>query len=158
MLHQALSDLCAELLHGPPEGIAWMLNPGDDGLLRGLDRLTPDEASSPAPSGGAPIAAHVDHLRYGFQLLTRWSRGENPFVDADYSASWQITRVTEEEWAELRRELGSEAEQWRRVMNTPRDLDEMELKGMISSVAHLAYHVSAIRQIHRALQGRPAKD
>ena len=35
------------------------------------------------------LPAHVDHLRYGFELLNRWTENHDPFVDADYSASWR---------------------------------------------------------------------
>lgn len=156
VLHQALADLLSELLHGPPKEFAWMLNPGDAGLLRSLDKLSADDASRPAPAGGASVAAHVDHLRYGFELLNRWSRGENPFADADYSTSWERTKVTEGEWDALRSELASEAGRWEEVVRAPRDVDQTELTGMIASVAHLAYHVGAIRQIQGGAQGPAA--
>ena len=43
-----------------------------------------------------------------------------------------------------------------RVGRQPRDVDEIELNGMIGSIAHLAYHLGAIRQINhvRARAGR----
>jgi hypothetical protein len=44
-----------------------------------------EEASAVPSGGGASIAAHVDHLRYGLELLNRWTRGEKPFADADHS-------------------------------------------------------------------------
>jgi hypothetical protein len=35
----------------------------------------------------------------------------------------------------------------------PRDVDEIELNGMIGSIAHLAYHLGAIRQINQSVRG-----
>jgi hypothetical protein len=35
----------------------------------------------------------------------------------------------------------------------PREVQEIELNGMIGSIAHLAYHLGAIRQIDSSLRG-----
>lgn len=78
-LHSSLALLFAELTDGPSPDAAYMLNPGDPGLLGSLDALSAEAASrSPAP-GGASIAAHVDHVCYGLDLMNRWNDGEaNP--------------------------------------------------------------------------------
>jgi hypothetical protein len=104
------------------------------------------------------VAAHVDHLRYGLSLMNRWSRGENPFTDADYSASWTRVRATDEEWSRLRSELRREIAAWRQVLRTPREVADDELGGLIGSVVHLAYHLGAIRQIDRNARGPRATD
>ena len=39
----------------------------------------------------------------------------------------------------------------------PREWDEMTLMGTLGSVAHLAYHVGAIRQIQQAARGPGAQ-
>jgi len=151
-LTATLTTLFGELLDGPSGQSAHMLNRGDVGLLRSLDKLTARQASL-SSSGGASIAAHVDHLRYGLSLLNRWSRGENPFETADWTVSWRITTVTEEEWSRLRTELRAEAHRWAAAIGEPRDVLPTELADMIGSVAHLAYHLGAIRQIDRATRG-----
>jgi hypothetical protein len=38
-------------------------------------------------------------------------------------------------------------------VRSPREANAMELSGMIGSIAHLAYHLGAIRQIQRNLVG-----
>jgi hypothetical protein len=153
----SLATLLAELVDGAPEGGAYMLNGGDPGLLRSLDRLSAEAASASA-DGGAPIAAHVEHLRYGLSLMNRWSGGENPFRDADWSAAWHRTSVTDAEWAQLRADLRDEAHRWLSVVRAPREVAPIELNGMIGSIAHLAYHVGAIRQIDRTARGPAAND
>jgi hypothetical protein len=158
-LQKALSDLLTELVDGPPSEATWILNSGDRGLLRSLDRLSAEDASSPTSLGGPPIAAHVDHLRYGLELLNRWSRGErNPFATADWSVSWRLDRVTDAEWAALRDRVRAEATEWRDAVVRPRELNSVELTGTIASVAHIAYHLGAIRQIARSLVGPPAAE
>lgn len=149
--------LFRELVHGAPDGGAFMLNPKDAGLLRSLDTLSA-EAASTRPNGGASIAAHVDHLRYGLTLMNRWAAGENPFSDADWSASWERQTVDEAEWEERRRALRTEVEQWLRGLAEPRQVNEVELAGMIGSIGHLAYHLGAMRQLDRAMRGPPASD
>jgi hypothetical protein len=134
-----------------------MLNPGDDGLLKSLDRLSADAASSISPAGGASIAAHVDHVRYGLSLMNRWAGGEaNPWASADWAASWAKTGVDDKEWAERRRELATEVRAWMKVLQVSRDYSQLELNGVIASVAHLAYHLGAIRQIDRSIRGPAA--
>ena len=153
MLTDSLSTLLRELVHGPPAEACFVLNQGDIGLLRSLDAITAEAASAPAPAGGASIAAHVDHLRYGFELLNRWARGENPFADANYAASWQRGTVSQQEWIDRRAALAAEIATWERAVAEPRELHGIELTGVLASIAHLAYHLGAIRQIDRALQG-----
>jgi hypothetical protein len=38
-------------------------------------------------------------------------------------------------------------------LKTPREVADVELSGMIASVAHLAYHLGAIRQINKDARG-----
>lgn len=155
-LSKSLTTLLSELVDGPPR-YAYMLNQGDVGLLRSLDRLSA-EAASASTQGGGTIAGHVEHLRYGLSLMNRWAGGENPFEDADWSASWRRTTVTDAEWAESRAGLRDEAHRWREALRTPREVNRIELNGVIGSIAHLAYHLGAIRQIDRTTRGPAAAD
>ena len=151
-LTKTLTRLCGELVDGPPGKGGYMLNVGDSGLLRSLDKLSARDASAATP-GGATIAAHVDHVRYGLSLMNRWSAGEDPFRDADWGASWKKTTVSDAEWLELRSALRGEAHRWMEVLGEARDVNAIELNGMVGSIAHLAYHLGAIRQINRAARG-----
>jgi hypothetical protein len=152
-LHTSLEALFREVIDGPKPGAAWMLNSGDAGLLRSLDKLTAQAASTPH-AGGASIAAHVDHCRYGLSLMNRWSQGErDPWATADWTESWTRSVVNDQEWAESRRALGAEARQWLAALGRPRDYTETELNNAMGSIAHLAYHFGAIRQMDRSIGG-----
>ena len=156
-LGESLTLLFSELIDGPTDQ-CYMLNTGDPGLLKGLDGISAAAASSAPAAGGASIAAHIDHVLYGFSLLNRWTAGEeNPWADADWTASWKRQSVTEPEWKELRRELRSQAEKWRGALARANDLEGIALNGAIGSIAHLAYHLGAIRQIDRSLRGPSAE-
>ena len=153
-----LTALMSELVDGTPQTGGHMLNRGDVGLLRSLDRISADDASQIIDAGSS-IAAHVDHVIYYMQLMNRWAAGEtNPWRDADWTASWHRTSVTEKEWKELRRSLEREGHKWMGILEQPREVNERELAGIIASIAHLAYHLGAIRQMDRNLGGPSANN
>jgi hypothetical protein len=151
-LTRTLENLFSELMHGASGKGGFMLNVGDRGLLRSLERVSAAEASAVTRTGSS-IAAHVAHVSYGLSLMNRWSRGENPFATADWGASWKKTSVTDAEWEALRIQLRDEAARWLVVLRTPREVQDIELSGMIGSIAHLAYHMGAIRQINPKARG-----
>lgn len=158
-LHRSLETLFRELIDGPDENAAWMLNRGDAGLLRSLDKLTASAASAAPVAGGASIAAHVDHVRYGLSLMkNRWSGGEHdPWSTADWTVSWSRSVVNDQEWIALRQALEADARSWLETLGVRRDYSERELNDVIASVGHLAYHFGAIRQIDRSIRGPLAR-
>jgi hypothetical protein len=157
-LGDSLALLFSELIDGPKDQ-CYVLNAGDSGLLRSLDGLSAAAVSAIPPNGGASIAAHVDHVLYGLQLLNRWVAGEeNPWRDADWTASWRRTTVDEAQWALLRERFGTEARRWREMLAQVGELEGVALNGAIASIAHLAYHVGAIRQIDRSSRGPSAEE
>jgi hypothetical protein len=150
----SLTTLFSELVDGAKiGGGAFVLNSGDIGLLRSLDKLSAGDASNRV-HGGATIAAHAQHLRYGLSLMNQWAaEGGDPFANAKWDEAWKTSVVSESEWAEIRDGLRYEAHRWLRALGTPRDVTGAELSGMIASVAHLAYHLGAIRQIASTARG-----
>lgn len=153
-LHAALAHLFGELTDGAVTGGgAFILNSGDLGLLRSLDALGAADASH-AANDGATIAAHAQHVRYGLSLMNRWaSAGGNPFADAKWDEAWKVRAVDDAQWAEIRASLRDEAHRWRSALGAPRDLAPIELSGLIASIAHIGYHLGAIRQIAKGARG-----
>jgi len=150
---RAVSRLFSELVDGTSGGNAFILNTGDIGLLRSLEKLSAAEASISA-NEGATIAAHAQHVRYGLSLMNRWAReGGNPFADAKWDEAWKISAVDAGTWQEIHAGLRDETQRWLEILQSPRDCSGIELTGMISSVAHLAYHLGAIRQISKSVRG-----
>jgi len=149
-----LARLFSELIEGAndPNG-AFILNSGDIGLLRSLDKIPAADASR-AVNDGATIAAHTQHLRYGLSLMNRWAtEGGNPFGDAKWDEAWRLFDVDETAWEEIRGGLRAESHAWLRALGMPREVTGVELTGMIASIAHLAYHLGAIRQIGKSARG-----
>src|SRR6185369_4828370 len=148
---RALTRLFSELVDGTSgRGNAFILNTNDVGLLRSLDKISAADASR-SVNDGATIAAHAQHLRYGLSLMNRWAReGGNPFANAKWDEAWKVSAVDDPGWEEIRTGLGDEAHRWLEALETPRDVSDVELAGVAGSVAHLAYHLGAIRQVNKA--------
>ena len=150
----SLSRLFSELVDGAKgESGAFILNSGDIGLLRSLDKLSAADASR-SVNGGATIAAHAQHVRYGLSLMNRWAtEAGDPFADATWDEAWKTSSVDVAAWTEIRDGLRDEAHRWLSVLGTPRHVSNTELAGMLASIAHLAYHLGAIRQISKDVRG-----
>jgi len=152
-INPSLARLFSELTDGTHPKGAFVLNSGDRGLMRSLEDVSAEEASH-SVNDGATIAAHALHLRYGLSLMNRWAHeGGDPFSDATWDAAWRTSHVDEAAWAEIRTGLRHEARRWLEVLETPRDVQGIELTGMLASIVHLAYHIGAIRQISKDARG-----
>jgi hypothetical protein len=153
VFQRALSNMLMEIFSGPPGQEAYVLNPGDPGLLRQLDTIDAKTASTPPTQGQKSIAAHADHLQFGLAILNRWAAGEaNPWAGADFNASWERTSVAEDQWRALRDGLRRETDKWRESVAARTSWDDPSAAAALSTVAHTAYHLGAIRQILAALQ------
>ena len=151
---RALRRLFSELVDGAahPKG-AFILNTGDIGLLKSLETIPPGEASR-SVNDGATIAAHAQHLRYGLSLMNQWAtEGGNPFANAKWDDAWKVSSVDAAAWDEIRKGLQDEAHRWLKVLSEPREVIDIEFTGLVASIAHLAYHLGAIRQINKGARG-----
>jgi hypothetical protein len=148
VFQRAVSKLLTEIFDGPPGTEAYILNPGDTGLLGQLEMISAAIASKQAIPGKSSIAAHVDHVHFGMSLLTRWISGEeNPWANADWTGAWKRNTVTNEQWRTLRDDLRKESVTWRKAVGTRSEWDDTTAAGALSTIAHTAYHLGAIRQI-----------
>jgi hypothetical protein len=158
LLPEVLRGLLSELLDGPPPGICFVLNQGDTGLIGSLARLSAEDASA-RPGGRSSVAAHVNHVHYGFELLQRWLAGDQQaFANANFAASWGRQQVSEAEWRDMREGLERDVRAWLDVLRLPTEWTHVTLSGAIGIMVHLAYHLGAIRQIAAAAAGPPAHD
>lgn len=155
VFQRVLSNMLTEILNGPPGQEAFVLNPGDPGLLRQLDTIDAKTASTRPSPGQKTIAAHTDHVQYGLAMLNRWAGGQaNPWAGADWNASWKRTTVAEDQWRKLRDGLRNEADKWRKVVAARTSWDDLSAAAALSTAVHTAYHIGAIRQILAAMQPR----
>lgn len=149
---QSLTAVMNELVNGTAPSGGLLLNSGDKGTLGALDKLTAKDASV-IVNGGSSIAAHVAHVTFYANIINRVAAGENPWDSADWTASWKKPVVNAEEWENMKRDLADEHSKWLLVNGEPREITTSELTYMIASIAHLAYHLGAIRQMDRHARG-----
>jgi hypothetical protein len=107
----------------------------DNGVIISLQRA--DRGRELVAYGRARWASYVDSARPDLAL--------------------NVLQVTDEEWVKLRANLRSEAQAWMDGAGREHDVGEIALAGMIGSVAHLAYHLGAIRQLAPATAGPPER-
>jgi hypothetical protein len=70
-----------------------------------------------------------------------------------WDEAWKTSVVDARQWEQIRDGLRDEAHGWLQILDSPRQLTDVELAGMIGSIAHLAYHLGAIRQINKTARG-----
>jgi hypothetical protein len=148
VFQRAVSKLLTEVFDGPAGDEAYVVNPGDPGLIRQLEAISAATASQQPIPGKPSIAAHVHHLHFGLSVLNRWLSGEeNPWANADFNESWRRIAVTDAEWDALRESLRKEADRWRSAVIARSKWDDISGAAALSTITHTAYHFGAIRQV-----------
>jgi hypothetical protein len=138
----ALVYLFKETFEGsPPQGSVY-LDKGV-GIFSSIEDLSAENASQAV--AGASIAAHTDHLRYYLDVLNNFVNG-NVHI-ADWSRSWKIGEVGEEEWTAIKEKLHKSFETVGNTFSEKKEWGEDGMIEAIAMVAHTAYHLGAIRQI-----------
>jgi hypothetical protein len=135
---------CGKQLRDPsPERWSYFTDSGPKGGLIGtLTPLTAGDASRPV--GRTSIAAHVHHVVWAMDATATWIRGDRK--GRDWKESWKITTVDEEAWRRLVGELHHQYDQLRQTIQSHALDGEEAFGGALGAIAHLAYHLAAVRQ------------
>lgn len=137
-----------ETFEGPrQEGAAYLDQ--DAGLFQTLEAFTAERASTPPAPGINTIAAHTDHTRFHLATMNAFARGEAEQID--WEATWSQQRVDDQSWQRLISELRSEYHTLQDLMQSHEHWDERAVAGLIGTLAHLSYHLGAIRQLMQVL-------
>lgn len=139
-----LRAVLEEALHGPEGDWAYFSDPGSDGLMGTLRSLSGSTASHSSGPGGTTIAAHAHHLSFALEFAAAWIRGDRE--PRCWDESWRVGTVDEEEWAELRAKLRRRSQEFMQVVETADLSSDEALGGAMGTLAHLTYHLGAIRQ------------
>jgi hypothetical protein len=149
---RASLDLLDESLTGPADPHrTWIVsNEPSSGFLGTLDQLSAEDASRAPVPGARTVAAHAQHELFALDLARHRLEGENPA--ADWDASWGPGTVTEPMWANLRAELRRAGTELRQTIESKQTWSDLETQGLIATLAHLTYHLGAVRQIARTFR------
>jgi hypothetical protein len=108
-----------------------------------LDSLNAQQASNPTPLG-LSIAAHAAHTAYHLEVGVRWANGDKgPY---DWPGSFEPTRVDEASWQALRSRVRAAYEANLALAQSISDWNQDNAGGLAAALAHVAYHLGAIRQ------------
>ncbi len=142
----ALAYLFTETFEGsPPQGSVY-LDKGV-GIFNSIEDLSAENASKSV--AGANIASHADHLRYYLDVLNNFVTG-NVHI-ADWSISWKIGTVDDDEWTAIKEKLRKSFETVRRTFSEKKEWNEDGMVEAMAMIVHSAYHLGAIRQIVKSI-------
>src|SRR5262249_7270649 len=87
---------------------------------------------------------HVHHIVFGLNASAAWIRGDR--TKHDWQQSWRVKGVDEAGWAELLRQLRAGYADLREAIEKQGVSSSDAFGGAVGAVAHVAYHLGAIRQ------------
>jgi hypothetical protein len=138
-----------EAFDGPQRWSYFTDHGSEAGLLGTLAKLTAADASRPV--GGTSVAAHAHHVAFGLAASAAWVRGDHG--RRDWAESWRVSTVDHAAWAGLQQQLRDGYGDLRLAIEA-HAADGLEATGgAVGAVAHVAYHLGAIRQKAAALRG-----
>ena len=115
-------------------------------LFETLETISAEQASRPVSKECANIAAQVKHVCFYIQVLERGIQ-KKPVGKIDWQESWQLEKVTPEEWEALKGRLREAHESVLTVMKSHDSWEgEDDIGGSLAILAHTAYHLGEIRQ------------
>ncbi|MGD0727457.1 MAG: hypothetical protein ABSB63_18060 [Spirochaetia bacterium] len=136
-------DVLREAFEGPKERWSYFTdNRSDAGLFGTLGKLAAADASR--TRGKTSIAAHVHHVIYGLNASARWIEGDR--TTHNWKESWTTGSVNDQEWARMLDKLKVSYQDTRRDIELYASSSKESMGGVIGALAHVAYHLGAIRQ------------
>jgi hypothetical protein len=112
------------------------------GLLGSIKPLTAGDASRAV--AGQSIVAHVHHVGFGMHAAAEWIRGNH--TPREWKESWSLISVDEAGWEKLQQSLKEAYDDLRQAMAFHNSDSVHSFGGAVGAIAHLAYHLGAIRQ------------
>jgi len=139
-----LAELIRETFEGakPGEGTAFLDKNG--GIRQTLSALTAAQASK-SRNGHPSIAAHARHMAFHLHVTAEWVQGIR--MKRDWIGSFQPYEVTEAQWQAIQADLEAARQQMMTAHAALDDAKFVEEGAGYGTLAHLAYHLGAIRQL-----------
>jgi len=145
VVRRQLMALLREGVEGPRERWSYFTDHGASaGFLGTLEGWSAAEVSHPGEGGTATVAAHVHHVIFGMEASVAFIRGDR--TPRDWEESWEVASVDPSTWATMKERL---REVYTLLLQTLREADlttDEAFGGAVAAIAHVAYHLGAVRQ------------
>jgi hypothetical protein len=126
-----------------PQRTGYFTDDGPEGALFGtLAQLNAEQASR--SHGGTSIAAHVYHTTFGLEVSTELINGDH--TSRNWQESWSVSTVDEATWKKILDEMRIRYEELNRAIESNATSSVEAFGGAVAAIAHVAYHLGAIRQ------------
>ncbi len=143
LARKQLAGVLREAVDGPPERWSYFTdNSPDAGYVGTIGKL--DAALASRLIGGTSIASHVYHAIFAMEASAKWIRGDKS--PRDWKKSWSVSAVDDAAWSSLKSRLRDVSQDLRSAIESSTLSDADSLGGAIGALAHLGYHLGAIRQ------------
>lgn len=144
---EGLFALLKETFEGPPPKTSSAYLDSGGGLFQILASISAKTASKTPHTGPPSIAAHASHARFYLDVLHRYMDGNT--TPADWPGSWHTQTVTPSEWKALQRDLRASYKAVIAALHSVKRWNEKSAGAGMAILAHTAYHLAAIRTIHK---------
>jgi len=145
-LKQAV-DLLRETFEGGLPGQGTQYLDHSSGIRATLNTVTAEQASRRL-DGHPSIAAHARHMNFHLRVVGEWIQGDHS--KRDWNQSFEPQTVTDAEWTKIKEDLEASRRELVRVLESLPPERLAEEGAAMGAIAHLAYHLDAVRQLlHR---------
>src|SRR5262245_6876330 len=142
-LFDRLREILRETYEGgiPGQGTEYL--DYESGIRKTLAPLSAAQASA-RKDGRLTVAAHARHMAFHLRATYEWIQGDHR--KRDWPGSFEPQTVSDDEWARVQKDLEDTRTEFLRVMESLGPERLASEGGGLGAVAHLAYHLGAIRQ------------
>lgn len=139
-----VEELLRETFEGgrPGEGTQYLDR--DSGILNTVKKLTAEQASQ-RRAGHPSIASHLRHMNFHLKVSFEWITDDHR--RRDWKGSFLPQEVEPGDWQDLIGEIQQSRQDFMRVLRSLPESRLVEEGAGMGAIAHLAYHLGAIRQI-----------
>ncbi len=144
-MNDVIGQLLAVLIesfHGPQQSGYYTDEDPEGGLLGTLNKLDAKQASQSL--GGTSIAAHVYHTTFGLEASTALINGDH--TSRNWPESWRVSTADDATWKKMLDEMRTRYEELNKAIESHASSSVEAFGGAIGAIAHVAYHLGAIRQ------------
>ncbi|WP_020006564.1 hypothetical protein [Salinicoccus albus] len=143
-MKDVIKSVLTETFEGIEEGSPsrFVESRAETGIFGTLRSINASQAS--VDINGTTIAAHAHHTMYHTDVCCNNLEGKDQ--DVNWHVSWEISKVNEEEWFEIKRGIETQYHRLLALIDESafETFDRHVIQG---SLSHSAYHLGAMRQM-----------